>query len=229
MSALPRLIPHLMRTTPWATLLAGCLASMAIFAALARVAVTQHNTFWLDQGTVRLCLLPAVAALAFMVRVWFRPLIQAAPVPGWVAPAGQLLLAAPVLALTCWVQLRVLAVARGPHAPGDPSYALVAQLAGWASLQVAAAACVGRSRYADLGGAVAAPVTFALIAIAWYTPGIERFLVRPDALLHSVVIGWSSITAVAVAVTCVAWRDSWHRYSRPLSRDSAPRLEVSVQ
>jgi hypothetical protein len=219
MTALPHLVRHIARTVPWATLLVGCLTSIAIFILLARLAVVNQSTAGLDQGTVRLCLLPAVAALAFVVRAQFRPLTLVTPVPAWVTSAGQLLLTVPVLVLTCWVQLLILALATGSHAPsGDPAYALAVQLLGWATLPVAAAACVARSRYADLGGAIAAPVTFVLIAVAWYTPGIDKFLVRPDAMLHSVVAGWSAIAVVAVAVTCAALRDPWHRYTRVRSR-----------
>ena len=223
MTALPHLLRHIARMLPWATLLAGCLTSIALFTVLARVAVFEHNKSVLDQGAVRLCLLPAVAALAFVVRTQFRPLTLVTPVPAWVTSAGQLLLTVPVLVLTCWVQLLILALATGSHAPpADPTYALAVQLLGWATLPVAAAACVARSRYADLGGAIAAPITFVLIAVAWYTPGIDKFLVRPDALLHSVVAGWSAIAAVALTVTCLAMRDSWHRYTRVRSRQREP-------
>jgi hypothetical protein len=224
MTALPHLVRHIARMLPWATLLAGCLTSIALFTVLARVAVVEHDTTVLDQGTVRLCLLPAVAALAFVVRAQFRPLTLVTPVPAWVTSAGQLLLTVPVLVLTCWVQLRILALATGSHPPpADPTYALAVQLLGWATLPVAAAACVARSRYADLGGAIAAPITFVLIAVASYTPGIGKFLVRPDAMLHSVVTGWSAIAAAALTVTCLAMRDSWHRYTRIRSRQRQPR------
>jgi hypothetical protein len=89
-----------------------------------------------------------------------------------VAPAGHLLLAAPILAVTCWAQLRIMAHTIPPHAPSRPPavYPLIAQLTAWCAVTVAAAACVDRSRYADLGGAIAAPVTFAAIALAWYAP-----------------------------------------------------------
>ena len=88
------------------------------------------------------------------------------------APAGHVLLAAPVLAVTCWAQLRIMAHTIPPHALGHPPavYPLIAQLTGWCAVTVAAAACVDRSRYADLGGAIAAPVSFAAIALAWYAP-----------------------------------------------------------
>ena len=155
---------------PWATLLTGCLAGTVFLAILAHVAGASG---WpLDQGSVRLAFLPAIAALAFVPRAPFRPLTQATPVPAWVAPAGHLLLAAPILAVTCWAQLRIMAHTVPPHALGHPPavYPLIAQLTGWCAVTVAAAACVDRSRYADLGGAIAVPVSFAAIALAWYAP-----------------------------------------------------------
>jgi hypothetical protein len=224
--ALPLLARYLIRTMPWVTLITGCLATIAIFTIEVRIAAHYQATFWLDQGTVRLCLLPAAAALAFVPYVPFRPLTRAIPVPACVIPAGHLLLAAPVLAVTCWAQLRIMASAIPPHAPQDPHEplsALVAQLIGWAAITVAAAACVARSRFADLGGVVAAALGFAVIAFAWYTPLTAEFLVNPPASPHSVTIGWYATTAAALIVTCAVMRDPWHRCTRSLGRLSSPR------
>ncbi len=224
--ALPLLARYLVRTMPWVTLITGCLATIAIFTILVRIAARYQATFWLDQGTVRLCLLPAAAALAFVPYVPFRPLARATPVPAWVIPAGHLLLAAPVLAVTCWAQLRIMAPAISPHVPRDPHEplsALVAQLIGWAAITVAAAACVARSRFADLGGGAAAAASFAVIAFAWYTPLTADFLVHPPAGPHRVTIGWYAVTAAALIVTCAAMRDPWHRYTRSRHRRSAPQ------
>ena len=92
------------------------------------------------------------------------------------APADHLLLAVPVLAATCWAQLRLIAQTIPPHILGHPPavYPLIAQLTGWSAVTVAAAACVGRSRYADLGGAIAVPISFGAIALAWYVPAGAR-------------------------------------------------------
>jgi hypothetical protein len=203
---------------PWATLITGCLAGTIYPAVQAHVAETSGRL--LDHGTVRLAFLPAVAALAFVPCIPFRPLTQAVPVPAWVAPAGHLLLAIPVLAATCWAQLRIMAQTIPPHALGHPPaiYPLVAQLTGWCAVTMAAAACVGRSRYADLGGAIAAPVSFAAIALAWYAPITRRFLAGPPATAHGVTIAWYAIASAALALTCAAMRDQWHRYSRKLHR-----------
>jgi len=217
--ALPLLARPISRTMPWATLITGCLAGTGYLAVMARVAGTSYGT--LGQGTVRIAFLPAIAALAFVLRAPFRPLIQATPVPAWVAPAGHILLAAPLLAVTCWVQLRITAHSITahtipPHILSRPpaGYPLIAQLTGWCAVTVVAAACVDRSRYADLGGGVAVPVSFAAIALAWYAPVSARFLAEPPATLHAVTIAWYAVATAALALTCVAMRDHWHRYAR---------------
>jgi hypothetical protein len=211
--ALPLLARPIARTMPWGTLLAGCLAGAVYLAIVAHAAKT--SGWLLGQGNVRLAFLPAVAAMASIVRVPFRPLIQAVPVPAWVGPAGHLLLAVPILAVTCWVQLRIMTWTIPPHAIGHPPavYPLIAQLTGWCAIAIIAAACTGRSRYADLGGAVAAPVSFAVIALAWYAPITSRILTGPPATAHSVTIAWYAIAAAASALTCAALRDQWHRCS----------------
>jgi len=218
LGALPWLPRHVVRTLPWVTLISGCLAGVAFLAIMARVADTSHSP--LTQGTVRLSLLPAVAALAFVVRAPFRALSEATPVPAWVTPVGHLLLALPVLAVTWWVQLRIMDQTIPPHKFVHPPavYPLVAQFAGWCAVTVGVAACADRSRYADLGGAVAAPVSFAVIASCWYLPISARFLVDPPATARGVTTAWYLIAAAAVALTCLAMRDRWRRYSRGIRR-----------
>jgi hypothetical protein len=214
--ALPLLARPVTRTMPWATLITGCLAGTVYLAVTARLAGVSHSP--LGQGTVRFAFLPAVAALAFVPRAPFRPLTQATPVPAWVAPAGHLLLAAPILAVTCWAQLRIMTSTIPPHALSHPPavYPLIGQLTGWCAVTAAAAVCVDRSRYADLGGAVAAPVSFGAIALAWYAPVTSRLLAEPPATPHGATIAWYAVASAALALTCVAMRDQWHRYSRRL-------------
>lgn len=131
-------------------------------------------------------------------------------------------LALPVLALTCWVQVLLIqppsAFARPPAvAP------LLAQFTGWCALTVAAATCTDRSRYADLGGAVAAPVSLALIGLALFGPRINHVLATPPASRHTATVAWYAIAAVAVLVAGAAMHDRWHRYTRPV-RQRAGRL-----
>jgi hypothetical protein len=220
--ALPLLARPVTVTMPWVTLLTGCLAGIVYLAVMARLVGASRSP--LGPGVIRLAFLPAVAALAFVPRAPFRPLTQTVPVPAWVAPTGHLLLAVPVLAVTCWAQLRIIAHTIPPHVLGHPPavYPLIAQLTGWCAVTVAAAACTGRSRYADLGGAIAAPVSFAAIALACYAPITSRFLAEPPATPHGVTIAWYAVASAAAALSCVAMRDRWHRYARSLHRRSPP-------
>jgi len=146
-----------------------------------------------------------------------------------VTPAGHVVLAAPVLAATCWAQLRIVAHTIPAHTLGYPpaSYPMIAQLTGWCAVTVAAVACVDRSRYADLGGAIAAPASFAAIALTWYAPVSARFLVEPPATPHGVTSAWYAIATAALALTCAAMRDQWHRYTRNLQRLSPPQRKPS--
>jgi hypothetical protein len=212
--AIPGVVPHIVRTTPWATLIVGCVSGTAVLALLAHVA---HNSP-ISQGTVRVTFLPAVAALAFALHIQFRPLVQTTPVSTWIAASGQTLLALPLLALTCWGQLRLMAstypAGSAGHLPAV--YPLVAQLAGWSALTIAIAACVERSRYAALSGAIAVPISFALVAITTFTRDLERHLLVPPAGPHAAAVDWYAIAAAAIVVTGLAIRDHWHRYTRRL-------------
>ncbi len=85
--AAPGLARHILVTMPWATLVAGCASGTLVLALMAHFA--GHSP--LNQDNVRLTFLPAVGALAFVPHVQFRPVIQTAPIPTWIAPAGQVL------------------------------------------------------------------------------------------------------------------------------------------
>jgi hypothetical protein len=214
--AAPRLAGPIARTMPWPTLITGCLAGTIMLAVVTLIARGSH---WpLAQGAVWLTFAPAIAALAFVPRAWFRPLAQSTPVPAWLGPAGHILLAVPVLAVTCWAQLRIMtSTSPAGHLSGaHPAavYPLLAQLTGFCLVTVAAAACVDRTRYADLGGAIAAPVSLVAIAAAWYVPVVSRVLFHPPASARGVTTAWYLIAAAALALTAAALRDQWHRYSR---------------
>ena len=77
---------------------------------------------------------------------------------------------------------------------------------------MAAAAVCDRSRYSDLGGAVAAPVALLLAALAWVTPGVKDGLAVPPAAPATATIAWYGVAIVAVAVGIVGMRDRWRRY-----------------
>ena len=225
--ALMPLARPLTSTMPWATLITGCLTGTGFLAIMAAVAEHAHAS--LSQGTGRIAFVPAIAALAFVVRDPLRPLSGATPVPAWAVPAGHLLLAAPVLAITGWVQLRIIAGTIPPSALGHPPavYPVIAQLTGWCAIAVAAAACADRSRYADLGGAIAVPVAFAVIALAWYGPVTARYLVQPPGTAYGVTLAWYAITFAALTLTCAAMRDHWHLYSRHVHRLSSRQRNPS--
>jgi hypothetical protein len=218
------LVRHAIRTTPWVTLISGSLAGTAILAALAYLAHRYHSP--LGQNAVRLTFLPACATVAFAPRTVFRPLTGATPVPAWPAAAMQMVLAFAVLAATCWAQLSLLNYTFARPAAEPAIYPLIAGLTGWSAIFVAAAACCDRSRFADLGGAVAAPAGFVVIALAWYGPKVSALFVTPPASLRAATIAWYLLAAGALAVAYAATRDRWLRYTRGLARhrpDRRPR------
>jgi hypothetical protein len=212
--ATPGLARHIFATTPWATLIAGCASGTVVLALMAHFA--GHSP--LNQDTVRLTFVPAVGALAFVPHVQFQPVIQTTPVPTWIAPAGQVLLAIPVLALTCWVQLELMTstfpARDAKHLPA--TYPLIAQLTGWSLIALSIAACCQRTRYAALSGAIAAPVTFVAIAASSFIPVLDRYLVTPPESANATTIAWYTISCAGLAVAIVATRDGWHRYLRRL-------------
>jgi hypothetical protein len=211
---------HTVKTTPWVTLASGCVAGTAILAALAYVAHKYHNP--LGQTTVRFTMLPAIATLAFVPRTPFRPLTHTTPIRAWLASAIQTFLASIVLAVTCVVQLRLMAYTMPSHTVAPAVYPLMAELSGWSAIFVVAAACCDRSRFADVGGAIAAAVGFVAIALAWEGPWIRKLFVAPPATQHAATIAWYILTAGALALAYAAMRDRWHRYTRNHRRLRAP-------
>jgi len=202
---LPLLARHIARSMPWVTLVSGCLVGTAVLALMAQNA--RNSQVPLDHSAVHIAFLPAVAVLAFLLNAPFRPLTQATP----------------VLAATCWVQLRLVdySLPAGSVAHAPAVCPLIALLTGWCAVTVAIAACAQRSRYANLGGAIAAPISFAAITLSWFLPATGKWLNEPPespATMHGVTITWYAIAAAALVVTCVAMRDQWYRYARVLRR-----------
>lgn len=212
--AVRQLAPHLARTMPWSVLLAGCLSGTALL-----VILDNTSRFPLTPNTVRLAFLPAIAALCFVPHVHFRPVTQTVPTPTWVAAAGHTLLALPTLAATCAIQLRLMTGSFPSHPPVAPpaDSPLIAQLVGWTTLAVLAATWCDRTGYAALNGAVAAPITIALIGFAWVTPRINRLLDTSQAHPDPTTIAWYAIATCATVGSWLATRDQWHRYTRRLT------------
>jgi hypothetical protein len=223
--ALLPLIRHTIKTTPWATLISGCLAGTAILAIYAYLAHKYHSP--LGPTTVRLTFLIPAATLAFVPCTVFRPLTLATPVPACLAAAIQTLLAFAVLALTCWVQLRLMAYTIPGHTAGPAIYPLIAGLTGWSTIFVAVAACCDRSRFADIGGALAVPISAAAIALAWFTPGVKDLFIAPPTTARAASIAWYILAAAALALAYAAMRDHWHRYTRKPRWLSSPQRNPS--
>ena len=211
---------------PWLTLIGGCLTGTGFLVLMAHLTHGSHLT--LSEGTVRFAFLPVVAVLAFLLRCPFRPLIQVTPVPAWVTQAAHVVLAVPVLGITCWAQLRILAgtFPASVHVHPPAVYPLIAQLVGWCAVTVAVAACVDRSRFADLGGAVGVPASLAVIGVAWYVPASHEYLANPPAALRELTVAWYMIAAVALLIASAAMRDQWHRYTATARRRAVQRVLI---
>ena len=167
---------------------------------------------------MRITLLPAVAALCFTPHGHSRHVVQTAPLPAWITTAGPVLFALPLLAATCWGQLRLMAgtAPAGQAVPLPAVYPLIAEFTAWSLLGAAIAGCYERTRYASLSGAIAVPVSTALIAVAEFTPALQRHLLTPPATPRAAAIAWYALAAPALALAGIALRDRWHRYTRRL-------------
>jgi len=212
--SLPGLARHTLATMPWVTVFAGCASGTVVLALMAHFA--GHSP--LNQDNVRVTFLPAVGALAFVPHVHFRPVVQTTPVPTWIATGGQILLALPVLALTCWVQLELMAstypAQYAKHLPAV--YPLIAQLTGWCLLTLSVAAGCERTRYAALSGAIAAPAVFVAIAATSFVSPLSQHLLNPPETAPAATVAWCTIAAAALVLAVLASRDQWHRYTRRL-------------
>lgn len=218
--AVPALAPHVVRTMPWVTVLAGCAGGTALLDLTAHVVHASHGA--VNQNTMRFTFLSAIAALAFVPRAPFRPIRQTVPVPSATTSAGHILLSLPPLAATCRLQLRIVDASIPARLAHGAIYPLLAQLTAWTALAIAAATCVERSRYEDLGGGLAAPLTVTIIGALWFAPFLKEHLVAPPASPHSAVIVWYAVAAITILVTWFALRDPWRRYTKQRGRRPRP-------
>lgn len=109
--ALPLLTRPTARTTPWVTMITGCLAGTVYLAVMAHVAGASHSP--LGQGTVRLAFLPRSTTAG-------RAVVVAAPAPGRPAVPGPSLMFASVAVVRSVPQVRRRSARKFIAATGRP-------------------------------------------------------------------------------------------------------------
>jgi hypothetical protein len=206
-------LPHLAATMPWGTLLGGCAIGLAISVVGYRFAGAASDSAGVT-AVVRAAFVPLVLVAAFLAADPHRPLVAALPAPAWLTAATHTALALPVLAGTAALQLRLAAaeLAAGQRYTGVPGHLprlmLSAELAAAAAIALAAAGVVARTRWRELGGAIAAPASLAVIAATQAT--------WADVTWRILLVG-----ALAVATGAWAQRDPGLRW-RPAGRHGHP-------
>lgn len=229
--------PHLARTIPWGALVAGCGVGLGISLAAYGLAHPFQEPVNVILITVRAGFVPLAAAVAFVATDPYRNLTPALPAPAWLSTAAHVVIALPALALTACVQF-VLAAAQlkidlrsqGLATEHLPWAALSGELTAWSAITLAAAAVVARTRWNDLGGAIAAPAALAFVAFLAVMP-LHLFPASLTGSTSSVRAawlrsGWSwwALGLLATVVTCWASRDPWSRLrSAPLRLGEARR------
>lgn len=174
--------------------------------------------------TVRAAFVPVVADVAFLASGPHRALAASLPAPTWLITAAHLLIALPLLVLTAWIQLSLgaadLSAAlrfQGAAAAPLPWTALGSELAAWLAVALAAAALVARTRWSDLGGAIAAPAALAFLALLALAPAhlFPTAFTAESRSQHSAWLhaewGWWALGVIAALVLGWASRDPWLR------------------
>jgi fluoroquinolone transport system permease protein len=219
-------VTHLARTMPWLPLLAGCSAGVVMLA-MARLSggLQQPSAI---VAVIRLGFVPVITGLSFLLHDPGRHLGSSFPAPGRLPAAAHLILAVPLLAATTWIQFGLATVAprAGPHSAGAvphplPRAALSVELTACCALTIAVAALIARSHWDHLGGAVAAPVTLALIIALGIEPPLHLLSAFPAATraTHAswehVHQEWALLMLIAASLACWASRDRWSRLHAP--------------
>jgi hypothetical protein len=227
--------PHVARAMPWGTLLSGCLLGVAVSGTGHQLA-SPYASPSATLLTVRASFIPVAAGLAFLVRDPQRTLTSALPVRAWLTTAIRALLAVPVVAVASGAGMFLASsdihreLGPAAAAAGNPvPLALAAEVAAWAAVALALAMVAARTRWADLGGAVAAPAALAVIGLLLWrvpglapSPGISSSGGQPD--WGTADAAWLAAACLAAVVACLASRDPWRRLplaagpSRPQSR-----------
>jgi hypothetical protein len=201
-------LPHLAATMPWGTLLGGCAIGVAISVVDYRFAGTASDAVGVTT-VVRAAFVPLVLVAAFLAADPHRPLVATLPAPAWLTTATHTALALPVLAGTAALQLRlaIAELATGQRYSPVPAHlpwpALAAELGVAVAIALAVASIVARTRWHELGGAIAAPVALAVI--------VAGHAVTPAAVT---AVTWRVLLVGAVALAIAAWaqRDPWRRW-----------------
>ena len=216
-------LPHLAATMPWGTLLGGCAIGLAASVVGYRFAGPASDSAGVT-AVVRAAFAPLVLVAAFLAADPHRRLVAALPAPAWLTAATHTTLALPVLAGTAALQLRLAAaeLAAGQPYPPVPAHlpwpALSLELGAAAAIALATASVVARTRWHELGGAIAAPVSLAVIAATQ--------AVWADVTWRLLLVG-----ALAIAIAAWAQRDPWLRLPAVVfarCRPPARRGQVNV-
>lgn len=210
--------PHLVRTVPWAVLIAACATGLAI----SLVSSQFLNPLRSTGGVLlvsHLSAVPLAAAIAFLAWLPDRSLTATLPAPCWLSHAFRVACALPVIGLTAFIQYelarRELAVGSAAAQPGRVSWPTqLAEFCAWLAVATAAAAAVDRTRWRELGGAVAAPITLALIGLLVAVPS------------YSAGDWWATALAAGL-VAAGESRDPWRRVHGKIFRRAAMRSTVA--
>jgi hypothetical protein len=173
--------------------------------------------------TIRAAFVPVAAGAAFLAANPHRNLTTSLPAPTWVTTAAHLVMALPLISLTGFIQLQLAAAelrGGGRAAGGTPALpwaALATELVAWLAFSLAVAALVARTRWNDLGGALAAPAALGCIALLAVSP-LRLFPAAFTGLTpaqHSAWLhaewAWWALGQAAALTACWASRDPWHR------------------
>jgi hypothetical protein len=214
---------YVARTLAWGPLLAGCLAGAGITVALLIFSGPIETPPDLATG-VRASFVPVLAGLAFLLHDPQRQVAGALPAKAWRVPVTRLVITLPVLGLTGLIQMLVAGRAladnlreTGQIAAPLPWPGLVTELAAWCLLALALGAGIGRTRWQDVAGVVAAVGAMAVIGAAALLPLhlTPAAIVAMTAAQHRQwVMAWRVWAVAAAICAAAAWwaaGDPWRR------------------
>ncbi len=201
---------------PWGVLITACAVGLGISLAVHEFPSPLQSASGVTLA-IHASFFPAVAAVAFLAYDPHRNLTAALPAPAWFTAAAHTVMALPVIGVTAYLQLELTTTKIASLSPdtvlADVRWpAQVAELVAWSAIAAAAASVVGRTRWRELGGAVAAPAALALIVLA------SAASPRPAWI-------WWVVAATAGLIAAWESRDPWLR----LRHWMPPRDEPSAR